>query len=443
MPTCSLLQKERDKVRRRYEDTAAEIDDKTEQKVDKSEENVIMKFLTNTLGPALGKKSTKIIVTIVFTAYIIGGVYCVQFLKVGGDISKVFQPTSHSFKTLKYSNKYFSSFPYQINVIINQTLDYSNRSVQKEIETILNDFETAPHMAGSNFTESWLKEYLSFINSPVSKFSLAGLNMSNSDDFLYGLKNVYLNIKPARRFKHDVLFSSDGTQIVASRFLLAAHNIKNDMDKTVILQSMFKVADNAKYPVYVYNFWFMLYESYFNVTLICLQTLCFTVLIMMLVFMTFIPDVKLVIASVLTIASIQLGIIGYMSIIKVNLDGTSMLLLIISTGFSVDYMAHISYAYISCTEKDPNKKIINAFQLTGYPILQGALTTLICVFVLYFGPSYQYVVTFKLFSLMIIFALFHSLLLVPVVLSCLDLLAIKLRKKRKENGVFALQSALS
>ncbi|XP_067131605.1 patched domain-containing protein 3-like [Centruroides vittatus] len=411
------------------------LDDKTEQKVGKSEKNVIMNFITYTLGPALGKKSTKIIVTIVFAAYIIGGVYCVQFLKVGGDVLKVFQPRSHLFKTLEFSNKYFSTYPYQINVIINQTLDYSNRTVQKEIETVLKDFESAPHMAGSNFTESWLKEYLSFINSPVSKFSLAGLNMSNSDDFLYGLKNVYLNIKPARRFKHDVLFSSDGTQIVASRFLLAAHNIKNDIDKNVILQSMFKVTDSAKYPVYVYNFWFMVYEGYFNVTRICLQTLCYTIIIMMLVFMAFIPNVKLVVASVLTIASIQLGIIGYMSVIGVNLDGTSMLLLIISTGFSVDYMAHISYAYISCTEKDPNKKIINAFQLTGYPILQGALSTLICVVVLYFGPSYQYVVTFKLLSLMIVFALFHSLLLVPVVLSCLDLLAIKLRKESKENDV--------
>ena len=49
----------------------------------------------------------------------------------------------------------------------------------------------------------------------------------------------------------------------------------------------------------------------------------------------------------LNIASIALGVIGFMTWWNVNLDATSMITIAMSVGFSVDFAAHITYGYMT------------------------------------------------------------------------------------------------
>ena len=46
------------------------------------------------------------------------------------------------------------------------------------------------------------------------------------------------------------------------------------------------------------------------------------------------------------IVSIDLGVLGYMALWRVNLDAISMITIIMSIGFAVDLTAHLSYAYV-------------------------------------------------------------------------------------------------
>ncbi len=61
----------------------------------------------------------------------------------------------------------------------------------------------------------------------------------------------------------------------------------------------------------------------------------------------FIPNKTCVIWVIFTIISVEVGVVGLMSIININLDVISMIMLIVSIGFSVDFSAHISYHYLS------------------------------------------------------------------------------------------------
>ena len=114
-----------------------------------------------------------------------------------------------------------------------------------------------------------------------------------------------------------------------------------------------------------------------------------------------------------------MGVIGFMTLCDINLDSVSMINLIICVGFAVDYSAHISYAYVSSPKTNTNERVAEALSSGGYPILQGALSTLVGVMVLSISSSYIFRTFFKIMSLVILFGLLHGIAFLPVFLSFL------------------------
>ena len=68
---------------------------------------------------------------------------------------------------------------------------------------------------------------------------------------------------------------------------------------------------------------------------------------MLFVSLVFIPNPWCSILVGLAILSIETGVVGYMALWGVHLDQISMINLIMCIGFSVDFSAHISYAYLT------------------------------------------------------------------------------------------------
>jgi predicted RND superfamily exporter protein len=55
---------------------------------------------------------------------------------------------------------------------------------------------------------------------------------------------------------------------------------------------------------------------------------------------------------------------------NVNLDAISMITIIMSVGFSVDYSAHITFSFVVCDEIDPKRRMRVALATVAWPILQ-------------------------------------------------------------------------
>ncbi|XP_067131648.1 patched domain-containing protein 3-like [Centruroides vittatus] len=396
-------------------------------------ENILMAFFGNVLGGILGKSIIKIIVGLVFMVYLLGAIYCMQFIQEGNDVIEYFPYMSYAFDYLKVEYKYFSNYSHQVQIVINQKLDYSNVTVQNEIEDLLQSFESAPFMSDSLTTESWLRGFLAFTKSPFAKFSLSGYNLTDSEDFLGAFKNVFLKLKIANRFKSDVLFNDEADTITASRFLISSYDDKTGDEKKTFFLHVRKIADNSKFPVIAYNFRFMYYELYSNILSNCVKAVCSAAVVVISVFLLFTPNVLFLLSVAITIVSIQVGLIGYMSYWYVNVNTATLITLVMCTGFCVDYTVHTSYAFINCKNKTPNEKIRSCLYAAGYPVLQGCGSTVLGVSVAYFGPSESFVIFSKIISLMIIFASFHSLILLPVILSILDNVSFPFFKKKRRE----------
>ncbi|XP_023240766.1 patched domain-containing protein 3-like isoform X2 [Centruroides sculpturatus] len=156
-----------------------------------------MTYFRDNLGKILSLNVVKIIVIIIYFLNLSFGIWGALTINHGIDVTTLYPEESPITKSIKIYYNSFSrySFPYQ--VVINTTLDYSDVNVQQSLDKLMNKFERLPYIADSRFTLSWLKYYKEFQNYPVAKYSLRGYNMSVKEDFLDGLRNVFLKFKAA------------------------------------------------------------------------------------------------------------------------------------------------------------------------------------------------------------------------------------------------------
>lgn len=163
---------------------------------------------------------------------------------------------------------------------------------------------------------------------------------------------------------------------------------------------------------------------------------------MMIVSFIFIPNVLCSIWVAFSIISIETGVVGYMALWSVNLDSISMINLIMCIGFSVDFTAHICYAYMSSKAERPSERVRECLYALGLPIFQGAVSTILGMVALLLADNYIFSVFFKMVFLVVFFGAMHGILLLPVLLSLFGPGSCTNHDKKEEIGMSAVKKAL-
>ncbi|VDM93730.1 unnamed protein product, partial [Onchocerca ochengi] len=111
-------------------------------------------------------------------------------------------------------------------------------------------------------------------------------------------------------------------------------------------------------------------------------------------------------------------ILGTLSWLNVQLDPISMAAMIISIGFSVDIPAHVAYHYCKASEElTPQMRLGNCLTSVGFPALQAALSTILCVCSLWFAGIYMSQIFVKTMVTCVILCNLHGLMILPAILS--------------------------
>uniref|UniRef100_A0AAY4A3W1 Patched domain-containing protein 3 n=1 Tax=Denticeps clupeoides TaxID=299321 RepID=A0AAY4A3W1_9TELE len=365
-------------------------------------------FFKKVYGPFLMHNLTKAFVVLLYAGYLAASIYgCLQ-IKEGIDLKNL--ATDGSYVSSYYDNedKYFSEYgPNVMLIITDKNFQYWNEIARHNLTSCINEFEKS-EMVQSGAIISWLRAYVAYGNT-------ASLNLTDERVFLQNLP-PFLQVSG---FSPDVNIS--GGTILASRMFIQTVNVSTALDEKNMLNFMRQTAlschSELAVELMVYHPAFIYYDQYAVIVTNTIQNIVVATLTMLVISLLLIPNPLCSLWVTFAIASVIVGVAGFMAFWDVNLDSISMINLIICIGFSVDFSAHISYAFVSSQEKTANEKAIEALYRLGYPVMQGALSTIAGVVVLAAAPSYIFRTFFKIMFLVILFGAAHGIVFIPVFLT--------------------------
>ncbi|KAA0704940.1 Patched domain-containing protein 3 RND-type protein RNDEu-3 [Triplophysa tibetana] len=319
----------------------------------------IMYFFKSFYGPFLTKPWSKAFVILLYVAYLGGGIYGCLCLKQGIDMSDLAADDSYVINYYDDEKKFFSSYGPNVMVVVTEAFPYWNESRRSElnrcVENILN-----LSFVKKELTTSWLDRYLN--ESQTRNFSI-----DNEFDFMENLPSFF---KISPEFKLDV-HVADGN-ITASRFFVQTLDIANASREIQMFDELRNTAESCKAAkLLVFHPMFIYLDQYTVIVTGTIQNVGFTTAVMFVISLILIPNPLCSLWVTFSIGSVITGVTGFMALWGVNLDSISMIILVVCIGFTVDFSAHISYAFVSSTKSTADERMVDALFSLGYPVLQA------------------------------------------------------------------------
>uniref|UniRef100_W5ML63 Patched domain-containing protein 3 n=1 Tax=Lepisosteus oculatus TaxID=7918 RepID=W5ML63_LEPOC len=366
------------------------------------EEQPMSHFFRKYYGPFLTNTWTKVFVVLLYGVYLGTSIYgCLQ-LKEGIDLRNLASDGSYVVNYYDDEEKYFSKYGPNVMVVVKENVAYWNETIHIDLKACMKDFKNLTFIDGTVVT-SWLQMYETMFSS---------VDFNDKRAFMGNLTS-FLNVKP--EFKQDLNISQGN--IYASRFFVQTVNISTAVDEKNMLNKLRETAQNCKVPLLVYHPAFIYYDQYAVIVSTTIQNIVVATAVMLVISLLLIPNPLCSLWVTFAIGSVIVGVAGFMALWQVNLDSISMINLVICIGFSVDFSAHISYAFVSNKNDNVNAKAIDSLFDLGYPIVQGAASTVLGVVALAAAESYIFRTFFKIMFLVILFGAAHGIVFLPVFLT--------------------------
>ncbi|KAE9419228.1 hypothetical protein Angca_004835, partial [Angiostrongylus cantonensis] len=360
--------------------------------------------------------------TVVFSIFLFG-VYAsvaaagIQKVVVGFDLINIVLVNSRPRHFLELRKKFFPDDITRMDIAVMRPPSMALANERLLFLKFLEKIESTSCSVGRNSTEFW---YFSFENyMKTLGFGDTWNDMTDDEEvFIENSRGFFL---ANDKYSYDVLRYSNGSTR-AFRFSTRLRNVSSDELIHRCAQWMRTICDgHPEYAASTYTPLWNLADQYEIMWPQTLQDLYISIIVMLFVAALFIPQPLCTPLIGASIASVAFGVIGIMPFLGVNLDATSMITIAMSVGFSVDFAAHVSYAFMTQEINEDVQdelffRLRNTMGTVGWPITQASLSVLLGISSLSFVDSYVVQTCFKTIMLVIVFGTIHALLFLPLVL---------------------------
>ncbi|XP_067141345.1 patched domain-containing protein 3-like [Centruroides vittatus] len=375
--------------------------------------------LLKNFNELMRKKMTALFIILLYFTYLGISIWGLTKYSYEQELEMNLVHGTYRYDYFKTSEKYYDRYKYRLQLFITQELDYSNRTVQQNIENMLQTLESDPLVAAS-LTESWLRSYLQFISQIKIYFFLTGYNMSNSEDFLFVLNKLFLRIPETKRFRQDIVFDASFTKIISTRFFLQTNVTNNGSHFYHQFKHIQEKLNSFPFTTVVYHPLFYYFDINDAIPKMSIQTLCIVSMTVSIISAVLLPNVICILCVLFSIISVGAGVLGFMFLFNLSFNLSSFTVIIVVIGYSVDYAAHVSCAYISVKSNSPDKRLQNAINLTAIPIIQGSVTTILAIVIVLNTSDKSSSLSVKVIILACVIAGIHGLTFVPIIISLID-----------------------
>ncbi len=207
-------------------------------------------------------------------------------------------------------------------------------------------------------------------------------------------------------------------EISASRFFLQFDTVTFDSKDAKTVNALRQICSDSYLPIIPYSLAFRFFEQFEATVPNIYQAFVFSTEIMFLIAIVFIPDLISVLSILFSMGSIMVGLLGAMNLLALKFSTITMVVVIMSIGFCIDFSAHIVHAFIADVgEGSRDERAYKACLRVGVPIFNSALSTFFGICMLSFSNSFIFQVFFKTISILMVLGMLNALLFLPVLLS--------------------------
>ncbi|CAD5214727.1 unnamed protein product [Bursaphelenchus xylophilus] len=357
--------------------------------------------------------TARIGLTLVLAGYWAVSIYGVFQLQVGLSSEKLFLDDSPLLELVRLQTNIIFKEGGQMAVFINTPGDLREPDKIPKIMRILEHFERAEGSVGPSSTQMWLNTYLPFI----------GLQNHGSIDFNYKYLPEFFSLQEYHRWSHFVNLGSDQdcaeerpTCINKFFFSTGFHNAVTWRDRFVLLQNWRSIAmEYQEFNLTVYEDFSMYADQLLTIPPVTVQTVGFALFCMIVVLILFTPNLSTVIPGVGSVLSINAGVFGLIFYWGIDLDPISMASTLMAIGFSVDFVAHITFHYYKGEIADKRERLRHALVSIAWPMVQAGSSTVLSLLVLATIHAYMVQVFVKVVTLVVCLGLLHGLIVLPII----------------------------
>ncbi|VDN02925.1 unnamed protein product [Thelazia callipaeda] len=331
-----------------------------------------------------------------------------------------------------------------VTVLVNNPLDIRKQQAMNRFWQLVDEFESLPGCRGNISTLLWLRDYQAFYESGdmTSIFwYILGLADNNTTAKNIAPTETGLDFDKLDAFLESPFYSHWNTCVRVTKapdgslrvnrfwFLVAYQNTSTWEVRIDLMQKWRQIAENYKdLNVTVWEANGMFVDQMLSLKTVAIQTGTLTLICMTVVCAIFIPNPCSVITASIAIASISLGVFGFLSWWHFDLDPVTTAAVLMSIGLSVDFTAHVSYHHqlknrreirnnkiVKIAIQGTQEKLEHTLQSVGWPMIQAGASTIMCVLPLSYSPM----VFFKTIILVVSWGLLHGLIVLPAILGAL------------------------
>ncbi|VDM42575.1 unnamed protein product [Toxocara canis] len=369
---------------------------------------MIRRFFSCTYGPFLLRSEIRALVIlfyILFIAFAIVG--CLKF-KEGLDPEKLVANNHYIAAYFEDLKKFWVQGP-QLHVALLKPPNFADPIQREKMMAVVRAFENTEYTLGRQGTVFFFLEYLNYLDQ-------VNAELENTDRLWNHKLRTWLKFTGgSNQWATDIKFNEDGS-IQAFRFQVALRNIVEPNDHKMAAKMLRAIADRQPFHVQIYHETFPFADQYLIIMAATVRNILISLVCMSTVALLLIPSLSSSLLILVSIISICTGVFGYMTFWDVNLDAVSMISIIMSIGFAVDLSAHITYAFVT-SHGNSRERVIMALGTLGWPIFQGATSTIAGISILYTVDAYIIQTFFKTIWLTMVIGLLHGLSFIPVALS--------------------------
>ncbi|CAB3398463.1 unnamed protein product [Caenorhabditis bovis] len=425
----SIIRKRPNKVADKKEESKSkwsDIVEKLESKLEahdaepghNQEETLVSKVFREIIGPFILQRSTQVCALLLYIVYISFAIVGCLNIKEGLDPKLLVRESFYLAKFYELIDETFWREGLQMQVVVSNPPNLFLNESRTMFDRMMSEFEGTHYTMNKNATMLWIRAYETHLQSELVELNI---QKPNSSDEYYQRCRDWLLIAGGRRlWQMDMVWANstidEVPRLKAFRFQLGLRNYRTPTDHTKSCQLMRSIAEKyAVFNVTTFHEYYPFADQYFELTPSLFQNMSLDLITILAISLLMVPEFRCALAIVVSIASINVGVLGFMSFWGVNLDSVSIITVIMCIGFAVDLSAHIAYAF-SQSYGTSHQRAVAALETLGWPVFLGASSTLLGITLLALVDAYIVIIFFKTVFLVIIFSMIHGLIFLPIFL---------------------------